>query len=75
PQQAYRAALGILRLEKTYGPDRLEAACDRAIQQQSISWRSLNSILKNHLDRPSCKARQSSLPADHVNLRGADYYH
>ena len=75
PQQAYRAALGILRLEKTYGADRLEAACDRAIQLQSISWRSLNSILKNHRDRPPRKPTQSRLPAEHANLRGAHYYH
>ncbi|MGK9453302.1 IS21 family transposase, partial [Acidithiobacillus caldus] len=75
PQQAYRAALGILRLEKTYGADRLEAACDRAIQLQSISWRSLNSILKNHRDRPPRKPTPSRLPAEHANLRGAHYYH
>ena len=31
PQQAYRSCLGILRLGKAYGDDRLEAACRRAL--------------------------------------------
>jgi transposase len=39
--QAYRAALGILRLAKTYGPDRLEAACGRALKIQSVTYRSI----------------------------------
>jgi transposase len=31
PEQGYRSCLGILRLEKTYGAQRLEAACARAL--------------------------------------------
>lgn len=75
PQQGYRAALGILRLAKTYGPERLEAACDRAFRIHAVTWRSLDSILKNNLDRQPRKATQANLPLDHANVRGADYYH
>ena len=31
PEQGFRACVGILRLAKTYGRERLEAACDRAL--------------------------------------------
>lgn len=75
PQQGYRAALGVLRLAKTYGDDRLEAACDRAFRIHAVTWRSLDSILKNNLDRQPRKTAQATLPLDHANVRGADYYH
>ena len=75
PLQGYRTALGILRLAKAYGPERLEAACDRAFCIHAVTWRSINSILKNSLDRQTPKTTQASLPLDHANVRGADYYH
>jgi transposase len=75
PQQGYRAALGIMRLAKTYGADRLEAACDRALRLQAVTWRSLDSILKNGLDRQTRQVAQTHLPLDHANVRGAEYYH
>ena len=75
PQQGYRAALGILRLAKTYGGDRLEAACERAFRIHAVTWRSIDSILKNGLDRQTRKAAQANLPLDHANVRGAEYYH
>ena len=75
PQQGYRAALGLLRLAKTYGNDRLEAACDRAFQIQAVTWRSIDSILKNGLDRQNKKPVQATLPLSHANVRGAGYYH
>jgi transposase len=31
PQQGFRACLGLMRLGKEYGPERLEAACNRAL--------------------------------------------
>ena len=51
PQQAYRSCLGILRLGKTYGNDRLEAACQRALTLGSHSYKSIESILRHGLDR------------------------
>ena len=75
PQQGYRAALGILRLAKTYSNERLEEACSRAFQIQSITYRSIDSILKNGLDRKPKTAPQASLPFDHANVRGAEYFH
>jgi transposase len=74
PQQSYRACMGILRLAKEYGDARLEAACDRALRFKTVSWKSLNSILRHGLDRAqAANPAQGTLPL-HDNVRGADYY-
>jgi len=76
PQQGYRACLGILRLGKTFGDDRLEAACDRALAIGAPSYSSLKSILKNGLDKkPVSAPAQTCLPLAHANVRGPHYYH
>jgi transposase len=76
PQQGVRSALGVLRLAKSYGNDRLEAACQRALIIGARSYRSLASMLQHGLDqRPLSTDNTPSLPADHDNVRGAGYYH
>jgi transposase len=76
PEHGYRTSLGILRLE-SYGKDRLEAACARALAMRLRSRRQIESVLKNGLDRmPLPALPQSDLtPAvSHDNVRGAAYY-
>ena len=77
PQQAFRAAAGIIRLGKRYGIDRVEAACRRAYSTNAISYSSVDSILKHRLDElPLPQDTQpSSLPLFHDNVRGPEYYH
>lgn len=76
PQQGFRSCLGILRLGKTYGQDRLEAACQRALHIGTASYKSIESILKHGLDRePLPEPKQPALPIDHDNIRGPKYYH
>ena len=75
PQQGYRTALGILRLGKTHGEERLEAACLRAIQIQAVTYRSVAAILKHALERQTPTQVQGHLPPDHANVRGSKYYH
>jgi transposase len=75
PEQGFRACVGILRLAKTYGRERLEAACSRALEIGARSYGSVNSILKNNLDR-----HRPAMPADgpaiaHDNIRGPTYFH
>jgi transposase len=75
PEQGFRACVGILRLVKTYGRERLEAACSRALEIGARSYSSVNSILKNNLDR-----QRPAKPADgpaiaHDNIRGPTYFH
>ena len=76
PEQGYRACLGLQRLARSYGADRLEAACARAMSIRSPSFRSVNAILKSGMDRQAMRPEptQTSLPL-HENVRGPDYYH
>jgi transposase len=75
PEQGFRSCLGVFRLGRSYGADRLEAACRRALAIQALSYRSIQSILKNGLDRqPLQDAVPERAHRDHANLRGAAYY-
>jgi transposase len=75
PQQGFRAILGILRLTKTYGDERVNAACKRALAIGSLSYRSVASILKNDLDRkPLLEKTPDHKPIAHTNIRGSKYY-
>jgi DNA replication protein DnaC len=51
PQHGFRACLGILRLGKQHGEERLEAACQRALALGACSYKSLESILRQGLER------------------------
>jgi len=76
PEQGYRACLGILRLAKSYGDERLNAACTRALILGTHRYKSIESILKKGLDRqPLEPVTEPQLPAKHGNLRGSGYYH
>jgi transposase len=76
PQQGFRACMGVMRLGKLYGAERLEAACGRALRLSAVNYRSINSILKNGLDRQAVPAPpQVSPPIDHDNIRGSQYFH
>ena len=75
PEQGFRSCLGILRLGKRYGDARLEAACQRALRVRARSYRHVESILKNGLDRVAPTNEPSSLPLTHENVRGRDYFH
>lgn len=51
PEQGYRSCLGIIRLEKRFGAERLKAAALRAIEIQARNYPSVKSILERGLDR------------------------
>ncbi len=75
PEHGYRSCLGILRLAKRYGDARLEAASARALRVGARSYRHVDSILKNGLDRvPLVEELTNDSPLDHENVRGGGYY-
>lgn len=75
PQHGFRPCLGILRMGRQHGDERLEAACRRALDLGSPSYRSVRSILEKGLDRePLAEPAQPAMPTEHRNLRGAAYY-
>jgi len=74
PQQGFRACLGLIRLAKSYGSERLEAACRRARTSGATSYRSVASILKSGLDRQHLEPPAEGPVVEHDNVRGAEYY-
>lgn len=75
-EQSFRACLGILRLGKHYGDERLENAAKRALALSAYRYRNIESILKNGLDKqPLPQTTAEETEVCHDNVRGSSYYH
>ncbi len=79
PEHGFRSCRGLKSLTRRYTPERIEAACERALVAGARSYLNVESILKNGLDRQPLPVNPSSgdapPPLDHENIRGPDYYH
>ena len=76
PEQGFRSCLGIVRLVRPFGAERLEAAAARAIEIGTLTYGSVRSILDNKLDREPAQRRPANgVPVLHPNIRGPRYYH
>lgn len=75
PEQGFRSCLGILRLERSHGRERLEAACDRALKINARTLSSVNSILQNRLDGRLPDSPPEAPPITHANIRGPRFFH
>jgi transposase len=74
PEQGFRSCIGILRLVRRYGAERVEAACSRALVLGTRSYSSVAAILKNRREHaPGASAEPPLLI--HENIRGPGYYH
>jgi transposase len=75
PEQGYRACLGIMRLGRRHGDERLEAACARAERLRSYSYRTVKNILASAQERLPLQDEQAPAPTpSHHNIRGPQYY-
>jgi len=76
PEQGYRSCLGLLRLSKRYGSERLEAACIRAERLSSPRYQTAKNILASGADRLALEDESASAPPlpFHENVRGPGYY-
>lgn len=66
--------MGIIRLAKTLGHPRMEAACRRALHFGTCSYGSLKSILENKLEAQPLDPEPPAVSPAHENLRGSQYY-
>jgi len=75
PEMGYRGCLGVIRLAGKYSHSRMEAAAERALLIGACRYRSIESILKNSLDRqlPPSSTPPATTPP-HDNIRGAEYF-
>ena len=76
PQQGFRSCIGIIRLSKSYGTDRLENACKRAVHIGAYTYKSVESILKNNLDQSPLpeEVLYETISQSHEYIRGTDYF-
>jgi hypothetical protein len=74
PDHAFRRCLGLLRLARSCGNDRLELACDRALKLQTIGYRSVRNILDHGIEAADISEHSDETLPIHDNIRGSDYY-
>lgn len=75
PEQGFRSCLGILRLARSHGAERLEAACNRALEINARTLTSVRSILRNRLDGRRPDQPPEAPPITHANIRGPKFFH
>ncbi len=73
-EQTYNSCLGVFRLGEKYGPDRLEAACRRAMAGYKVTYTVIKNILEHNLDRAASQADLMHCIPEHENIRGAETY-
>jgi transposase len=74
PEQGFRSCLGVMRLGKRYTPPRLEKACERAVAIGAYTFKNVQSILNNGLDRQPLIPAGKVPSVVHPNIRGPRYY-
>jgi transposase len=74
PEQGYRSCLGLLRLERRYGAERLERASSRSLVAGARSYRHVDAMLRAGLDQLDLTPPAEPQPVAHENVRGASYY-
>ena len=75
PQQAFRACMGVIALSDSYTPQRLEAACARALRFGAKGYRNVKTILEKGLDKEEPALQPALIEVGaHANVRGSEYY-
>ena len=79
-EQSFRRILALLSNARKYGRERLNRACARALAINSPTRSSVESILKQGLDRVALEPDEGAVQEDlfldqHENVRGEGYYH
>jgi transposase len=74
PQQGFRPALGIMRLGKSFGNERLEKTAALALRYNLTRVAQLNEILKKGLDKKPLETQDPGTVLSKENIRGADYF-
>ena len=70
PPQAFNAGMGVIQQTKVFGNERVNAACRRAIHFRSVTYKTVETILKQGLDKQPFDAQKTPpKPLQHSNLR------
>ena len=75
PEMAFRGCLGIMRLARQHGAERLEAACARVLRVGTVRYSTINKMLRNGMESCPDPGSLSNPPViHHDNIRGPAYY-
>lgn len=72
-EQNYKSCFGMLMLQKKYSAQRLEAACERALQGTRVNYIMIKNILEKKLDQQINFFNEQPIPT-HDNIRGKENY-
>jgi len=79
PEVGYKKAMGVIQLHREYSSERLNNACQRAINGDAVSYHRIKNILKNNMDKedylPDFLNRSTSHIPEHKNIRGSATYY
>jgi hypothetical protein len=53
PEIGYKRVMWLIQLHKNYGSERLNNACKKAIELDVVSYKRIQNILKNNIDKHS----------------------
>ena len=73
PEQNFKSCYGMIMLRNKYDPQRIEAACKRALEGVRVNYTIIKNILLRGLDKQPERSEPVRIP-DHENLRGANHY-
>lgn len=73
PEQLYKTCDGLFRLARNTGKQRLDQACQRAMDYENYSYGFINNLLENILTEAEESGQEQELPS-HNNIRGKAYY-
>ena len=78
PEIAYKSAMGVIQLHREYGSQRLNNACQRAINGNALRYQIVKNILKRNLDTEQLTMEYLNETTSHIpehdNIRGAANY-
>jgi transposase/DNA-binding CsgD family transcriptional regulator len=72
-EQNYKSCFGMLMLKNKYGVQRLENACNRALQSTRVNYTMIKNILERGLDKIVTESKENIIPP-HDNIRGKEHY-
>ena len=74
PEIAYKQCLGIINLGKEHSVERLDRACEIAIDQYKYGYHIIKNILVNKMDIADDSLKIKPHIAKHINIRGSKFY-
>jgi len=75
PEHGFRPCMGLIRLGRRYGNERVNRACGRALKLNIVGYRHIENMLKSGRDQiPLTEEPAAPAIVAHDNVRGAGYY-